>query len=108
MLEPAVKIVVLPCSSKIETLGIIKAFESGIDGIFVLGCPDEKCHLLGGNYRARKVVKYTKKLLEEIGIESGRLEMFQLGTPECQNFDQAVRSMNEIIESLGKTTLVRD
>ena len=44
-LEPAIKIVQLPCSSKVETLGIIKAFESGTDGIFVLGCPEEKCHL---------------------------------------------------------------
>ena len=106
LLEPAIKIVTLPCSSKIETLGIIKAFESGVDGIFVIGCPDDKCHLLGGNYRARKIIKYTKRLLEEIGIESSRLEMFQLGTPECQNFDQAVRSMNERIESLGQTTIL--
>ncbi len=60
LFEPAIKIVTLPCSSKIETLGIIKAFESGVDGIFVIGCPDDKCHLLGGNYRARKIIKYTK------------------------------------------------
>ena len=108
LLEPAVKIIALPCSSKIETLGIIKAFESGVDGIFVIGCPDDKCHLLGGNYRARKIIKYTKRLLEEIGIESSRLEMFQLGTSECQDFDRAVRSMNKRIESLGQTTLLSD
>ena len=47
--EPTIKIVVLPCSSKVETLAIIKAFESGVDGIFVLGCPDGKWHLLSGN-----------------------------------------------------------
>jgi F420-non-reducing hydrogenase iron-sulfur subunit len=100
--EPAIKIVALPCSSKVETLGIIKAFESGADGIFVLGCPELKCHLLDGNLRAKKIVNYAKGLLEEVGIESSRLEMFQVGTPECQHFNQVAQAMTERIESLGK------
>ena len=99
--EPAVKIVQLPCSSKVETIGIIKAFESGADAIFVLGCPDKKCHLLDGNYRALKVINYTKELLDEIGIERFRLDMFQLGTPEGQRFDQIINTMTERIETLN-------
>ena len=100
-LEPAIRIVQLPCSSKVETLGIIKTFESGADGIFVLGCPEKKCHLLDGNYRARKVVNYTKELLDEIGIGSARLEMFQLETPEGQHIDEIINSMTKRIESLS-------
>ncbi len=91
--EPTIKIVALPCSSKVETLSIIKAFESGVDGVMVLGCPDGKCHLLDGNKRARRIVNYTKGLLEEIGIETDRLEMYQLGTPEWQGFSQVVQAM---------------
>ena len=71
--EPTVKIITLPCSSKADTLGIIKAFERGADGIFVIGCPEDRCHLLGGNERARKIVNYTKRLLDEIEIGSDRL-----------------------------------
>jgi F420-non-reducing hydrogenase iron-sulfur subunit len=97
LLEPSVKIVQLPCSSKVETLGIIKAFESGASGIFVLGCPDGKCHLLNGNHRAWKVVEYTKILLNEIGIEKNRLEMFQIGTSESQYFDQIISLMAESV-----------
>ncbi len=100
--EPTIKMILLPCSSKVETLAIIKAFEAGADGIFVLGCPDGKCHLLGGNQRARKIVNYTRRLLDEIGIESSRLEMFQLGTPEWQHLDQVAQAMTKRIESLGK------
>ena len=100
--EPTIKIVALPCSSKVETLAIMKGFESGADGIFVLGCPDGKCHLLDGNHRARKIINYTKRLLDDIGIESGRLEMFQLETPEWQSFDQIAKAMTGRIESLGK------
>ena len=43
--EPEIKILSLPCSSKVETLSIIKAFEAGSDGIFVLGCPEKTCRL---------------------------------------------------------------
>jgi F420-non-reducing hydrogenase iron-sulfur subunit len=35
--EPEIKILSVPCSSKVETLSIIKAFESGADGVFVVG-----------------------------------------------------------------------
>ena len=100
--EPSIKIVALPCSSKVETLAIIKAFESGVDGIFVLGCPEEKCHLLDGNLRAQKIVDYTKGLLEKIGIEGGRLEMFQFGTPAWQHFHQVAQAMTKRIESLNQ------
>jgi len=102
--EPAIKIVALPCSSKVEPLAIIKAFESGADGIFVLGCPEGRCHLLGGNDRARRIVSYTKGLLGQIGIGSSRLEMFQLGTAEGEHFDQVARTMTKTIESLGKAS----
>jgi F420-non-reducing hydrogenase iron-sulfur subunit len=100
-LEPAIRIVQLPCSSKVETLGIIKAFESGADAIFVLGCPPKKCHLLDGNDRALKVVKHTKGLLDEIGIGSFRLDMFQLVTPEAQHFDRIINTMTKRIETLS-------
>ena len=100
-LEPAIRIVQLPCSSKVDTLGIIKAFESGADAIFVLGCPAKKCHLLDGNDRALKVVNYTKGLLDEIGIGSFRLDMFQLVTPEGQDFERIINTMTERIETLS-------
>jgi len=100
--EPTIKIVHLPCSSKVDTLPIMKAFEAGADGIFVLGCPEAHCHLLDGNLRAQRIVNYTKGLLEEIGIESSRLEMFQLGTPEWPDFEHVAATMTKRIEALGK------
>ena len=103
LFEPEVVIIQLPCSSKVETLGIIKAFESGADGIFILGCPEKTCHFLDGNYRARKTINYTKKLLNEIGIEKDRLEMFQPGTQEGESFDQIVKTMTSRIKAMNNT-----
>lgn len=100
--EPEIKILSVPCSSKVETLSIIKAFESGIDGIFVLGCQEKSCRFLDGNLRAQKTINYTRKLLSEINIETNRLAMVQLGTSEFKDFNQVARYMTELIRTLGK------
>lgn len=102
--EPEIKILSVPCSSKVETLSIIKAFESGIDGIFVLGCKENACRMLDGNSRAQRTIHYTRKLLSEIDIETNRLAMVQLGTPEFKEFSQVARYMSELIRSLGKVS----
>lgn len=100
--EPEMELIAIPCSSKVETLGIVKAFESGIDGVFVLGCKENTCRLLDGNLRARRTIDYTKELLREIDIETDRLSMFQLGTPEWKNFDHVAHHILERIRRLGK------
>ncbi len=102
--EPEVKILSVPCSSKVETLSIIKAFESGMDGIFVLGCKENTCRLLDGNLRALRTINYTKILLSEININSNRLSFIQPGTPEFKDFDHVARYMNECIRNLGKVS----
>jgi F420-non-reducing hydrogenase iron-sulfur subunit len=102
--EPEIKILSVPCSSKVETLSIIKAFESGIDGIFVLGCKENNCRMLDGNSRAQRTINYTKKLLSEIDIGTNRLTMVQLGTSEFKEFNQVARYMTELIRTLGKVS----
>ncbi|MDB9822368.1 hydrogenase iron-sulfur subunit, partial [Deltaproteobacteria bacterium] len=88
----------------VETLGIIKAFESGIDGVFVLGCKGNTCRLLDGNLRAQRTVNYTKKILSEIDIEMNRLSMVQIGTPEFKDFNHVARYMTELIRNFGKVS----
>jgi coenzyme F420-reducing hydrogenase delta subunit len=100
--EPEIKLLSVPCSSKIETLGILKAFESGADGVFVIGCKENSCRLLNGNQRAQRTINYTKNLLDEIDIESNRLFMFQMGTPEFKDLNHVVRYVTELIQNMGK------
>ena len=73
-----VRIIRIPCTGKVDILYLLKAFEDGADGVFVAGCEEGSCHFINGNYRAKKKVKYTKKILDEIGIGGERLEMFNL------------------------------
>ncbi|MDQ7838903.1 MAG: hydrogenase iron-sulfur subunit [Thermodesulfobacteriota bacterium] len=98
--QSTVKVSVLPCSSKADMLALIKAFESGADGVFVLGCREDDCSLVDGCRRAGKLVNYTKRLLDEIGIGGERLEIFHLETPGCECMEQAVGTMVSRIEAL--------
>jgi coenzyme F420-reducing hydrogenase delta subunit len=91
--EPAVRLIFLPCSSKLETLGIVKAFESGADGVFVLGCPEGGCKMMDGNRREKKTVEYTRRLLSETGVDEERLFFFQSGPDRENAVEEAVDAM---------------
>ncbi|GFP28744.1 hydrogenase iron-sulfur subunit, partial [Candidatus Hakubella thermalkaliphila] len=102
---PNVKIVLLPCSGKVDELYLLKAFEAGADGVYVAGCLEGTCHFLTGNLRAKKRVQYVKSLLDEVGIGGERLEMYNLSSAEGQRFAEIAREMTERIRALGPSPL---
>ncbi|MBM4328789.1 MAG: hydrogenase iron-sulfur subunit [Deltaproteobacteria bacterium] len=104
---PNVRIVKLLCTGKIEPILLLEAFRHGADAVFVAGCMEGECHFLQGNLRARQVVEYTKKLLEEAGIDPGRLEMFNMSASMAQKFVEAVKTMTERVREHGPSPLRR-
>ncbi|MEW6114239.1 MAG: hydrogenase iron-sulfur subunit [Thermodesulfobacteriota bacterium] len=102
---PNVRIVKLLCTGKIEPILLLEAFRHGADAVFVAGCMEGECHFLEGNLRARQVVEYTKKLLEEASIDPSRLEMFNMSASMAQKFVKAVRTMTERVREQGPSPL---
>ena len=100
---PNVRILRLPCTGKVDALYIMKTFEEGADGVFIAGCLDGECHFLEGNLRAKKRVAYVKKLLEEVGMDPQRVEMFNLSSAMGGQFANIVEEMTERIKALGPT-----
>jgi coenzyme F420-reducing hydrogenase delta subunit len=96
-----VRIIRLPCTGKVDILYLLKAFEDGADGVFVAGCEEGSCHFLNGNYRAKRKVRYTKKILDEIGLGGDRLEMYNLSAAMGTRFAEIVNEMVERIKKLG-------
>jgi len=80
---------------------ILRAFESGADGVYVAGCMEGECHFLRGNLRARRRVEYVKGLLNEVGLGGERVEMFNMSASQGQRFAQIAREMTERVRSLG-------
>ncbi|MCK5423571.1 MAG: hydrogenase iron-sulfur subunit [Deltaproteobacteria bacterium] len=102
---PNVRVVKIMCTGKIDILYLLKAFDNGVDAAFVAGGEEGDCHFLEGNIRAKQKVEYTKKLLDEIGIGGGRLEMFNIGASDAIKFVAAVEEMNKRAKELGPNPL---
>jgi coenzyme F420-reducing hydrogenase delta subunit len=102
-----VKIVKVPCTGRVDNLLILKAFESGVDGVYLAGCLEGECHFLKGNLRAKKRVQYVKSLLEETGLGGGRLEMYNMSSAQGQRFAEVAREMTEKIKALGPSPAKR-
>jgi F420-non-reducing hydrogenase iron-sulfur subunit len=100
-----VKLVKLPCTGKTDARYLLEAFEQGADGVCVVGCPIGNCHHVRGNERGRARVGRTKQLLDEIGLGSGRLEMYFVSGGMGVTFANAVREMTERLRQLGPSPL---
>ncbi len=98
---PNVRIILLPCTGKVDAIHLLKCFEDGADGVFVAGCLEGECHYLEGNMRAKKKVAYVKRILAEVEIEPERVEMFNLSSAMGGRFAEIVTEMTDSITKLG-------
>jgi coenzyme F420-reducing hydrogenase delta subunit len=98
-----VRIINVPCTGRVDILHILKAIEDGADGVYVAGCLEGDCHYLTGNLKARKRVEYVKRLLEELGIEPERAEMYNLSAAQGPRFAEIAREFTARIQELGPT-----
>jgi coenzyme F420-reducing hydrogenase delta subunit len=76
-LPNTIKIIPLPCSGKLDILYVVKAFETGADGVAVMMCKEGECRYLEGNMRARKRAEAVEELLQEAGMGGGRVAIIQ-------------------------------
>ncbi|TYO90213.1 F420-non-reducing hydrogenase subunit D [Desulfallas thermosapovorans DSM 6562] len=95
----------MPCSGTIEHRVLLETFENGADGVYVAGCMEGDCHFLKGNIRAKKRVQAVKKILDEIGFGSERLDFFNLPASDGGRFAQIANEMTERIRQLGPSPL---
>ncbi|MGQ9687998.1 MAG: hydrogenase iron-sulfur subunit [Desulfobaccales bacterium] len=105
---PAVKIIMVPCTGRVDMLHLLRAFEAGWDAILVAGCHEGDCHYLEGNLRARKRIAKMKKILADLSLEPERLEMFWIASSEGPRFAQAANEMTARALKLGPNPVKRE
>lgn len=99
---PDIKVIMMPCTGRVDIIHLLKAFEAGADAVFVAGCLEGECHYLMGNIRAKKRVNKLKKDFTQMGVfEPERLEMFNLSSSEGPRFAAICREMVERTLKLG-------
>ena len=89
------------CTGKLEEITLLKAFEDGADGVYVVGCPVDGCHNVKGSQRAAKRVQAVRSSLAELDVEPERIQMFHLPRGLHPEFVEAGREMNTTISKLG-------
>ena len=85
------KYVKMACSSMVKDIFILKAFESGSDGVVVFVCPEDACRYTEGSIRAAKRVVRVKGILNEIGLGSERLSIFNTVPGNAEAIEKIVQ-----------------
>jgi len=98
---PNIRVIRVMCSGRVDPVFILKAFAIGADGVLVGGCHPEDCHYMEGNYKARRRIELTKRLLGQFGIEPERLRLEWISASEGARFAEVVTDFTQTIEKLG-------
>jgi len=100
-MAPNVRIIRLPCTGRIDTLFILKAFERGADGVIVSGCHPADCHYTSGNYHARRRFAVFRELMEFVGIDPLRVTFSWVSASEGGKWADVVNRTTEQVRRLG-------
>jgi F420-non-reducing hydrogenase iron-sulfur subunit len=103
----SVKIIRVPCTGKVDLLHILRAFEKGADGVYVVGCMEGDCHYNSGNFRARKRVEQARAILETVGVGGERVEMVNLSSSDGPLFARKAAEMVDRIIAAGPNPIKR-
>lgn len=98
--DVSVRLVMVPCSSKVEVGAVLKLIESGVDGIEIVACPKGECRFLIGNEKAEKRVKFAGNLLEEVGLGADRVGITFAGGNTFETLVAAALRRAKIAEKL--------
>ena len=104
----AVKTIGLPCSGKVDVPYLMKALETGVDGVVVVACKKKECRHFEGSLRAHKRAEAVEALLEEIGLGAGRMAVLECAEggagqvrEEIKEFIEQVRNLPQLGASSG-------
>ncbi|MFO7995966.1 MAG: hydrogenase iron-sulfur subunit [Dehalococcoidia bacterium] len=103
-----VRIIRVMCSGRVNPFFILKALSLGADGVLVLGCHPGDCHYLTGNYRTRRRLAITMKLMEFMGIEPERIQVSWCSASEGSRFAEVVNGVTAEVKQMGPNRLFND
>lgn len=98
---PQIRVIRVPCSGRIDPFLLIRAFNSGADGVLVSGCHPGDCHYLDGNYYARRRFLMLKELMQYAGIAEERVNFTWCSASEGKRFAAVVERVVNRIKKVG-------
>ena len=99
---PALRVIRLMCSGRVDLEFIFRAFARKADGVFIGGCHLNDCHYNPeGNYDALGNSLIAKRILANIGVNPERLRLEWVSAGEGTRFAEVMHELSAKIKSLG-------
>jgi len=95
------RLILEPCSSKVETFQLLRILAGEADILWVVGCPEAVCQLVEGSARMSKRVAHTQDYLREIGLEAERLGVSLIPAGNREDVEAAVSEIQKRALALG-------
>ncbi len=102
--DASVRIIPLRCLGSMNIVWIADALSRGIDGVMLMGCKfgeDYQCHFVRGSELANRRLENVKDTLERLQLESGRIEIVQLGIDEYEHLPRVIDDFVARVRGLG-------
>ena len=103
-----VRIIRVMCSGMIDPIYVLRAFESGFDGVLLAGCHMGDCHYISGNVRAEERTAKLRKLLHTLGLEDERLKLEWISAAEGGGFAETIKEYVAQLKELGPSLLRKE
>ncbi len=98
---PNVRVIRVMCSGRVDPQFVLKAFQSGADGVIILGCHPGDCHYKEGNYNALRRFHLLRRIVSQFGIEEERLRLDWVSASEADKFVNTINDMVKKVKALG-------
>jgi F420-non-reducing hydrogenase iron-sulfur subunit len=102
---PNIRIIRVMCSGRVSPAFVLEALAVGADGVLIAGCHPGDCHYISGNYKTRRRIEFTQRLLKQFGIEPERLRLEWISASEGARFAEVVTDFTNEIKELGPSPL---
>jgi len=102
------KIIRIPCSCRVNSMFILRAFEKGADGVIICGCHPGDCHYSTGNYYTRRRMALLFSMLEYMGVERERIRLEWVSAAEGAKFAAVMTDFVQQLAPLGEAVRLGD
>jgi len=90
------------CSGRVDMGFVLRAFQNGIDGVFLGACHLNECnYITHGNYQAKNMVLLMRRIMEHVGLNPERLRINFMSGAEANVFTESVNDFVKTVKGLG-------
>jgi F420-non-reducing hydrogenase iron-sulfur subunit len=99
--DTSARIIRMPCTARLDINFMLKALQEGADGVLIVGCHPGDCAYKTGNLGAERRVRFTKKLIAQLGLDERRVKMVFVSAAEGDKFATEINKFAEEIRAIG-------